>query len=244
MALSMGWQSEPLLAFPCVGDGTERSLGVGAREKALRERELGGRISRSSTAWRSLRCCVQKWSGAGLWAGALERLQRSKNFANESCAAASANVAGIALPVTSRVGPTGTCELTELSGDWRLGTEPEGAVPFDCVRDKGCATDTDRHRQRHRQRDRETEREREREKTDRDRQRQTETDRDRQRERQAYNTENLDRETIQRHKTEKNRQQQDQTTPNKKNQTTALIKNKTRDQHKTRGRGKNGQADG
>ena len=43
--------------------------------------------------------------------GALERLQRSKNSANESCVAASANVAGIALHVTSRVGPGRTCEL-------------------------------------------------------------------------------------------------------------------------------------
>ena len=81
-------------------------------------------------------------AGSGRGGGALERLQRSKNSANESCVAAPANVAGIALPVTSRVEPPETCELIALRGDCGLDTEPEGAVPFDsCVKDKGCAVD-------------------------------------------------------------------------------------------------------
>ena len=72
-----------------------------------------------------------------------------RNSEMESCVEAFAAAAwrvggtGRSGPVcvrTSLVGPSGICELTELSGDCGLGTEREGAVPFDsCVRDKGCA---------------------------------------------------------------------------------------------------------
>ena len=37
------------------------------------------------------------------------------------------------------MGPTGTYELVEVSGDCSVGTEPEGAVPFDsCVRTRAA----------------------------------------------------------------------------------------------------------
>ena len=79
--------------------------------------------------------------GCGRGGGAIQRLQRSKNPANESCVAASASVAEITLPVTFRVGLAGTCELM-ARGNCGLDTEPEDAVPLDsCVEASGCAGD-------------------------------------------------------------------------------------------------------
>ena len=74
-------------------------FGVGASKKELRERELGGRISVEKSASRS-----RVGLGCGRGGGTLKRLQRSKNSANESCVAASASVADITWPVTSRSG--------------------------------------------------------------------------------------------------------------------------------------------
>ena len=45
---------------------------------------------------------------------------------------------------TSRVRPTGKCEIIELSDGCELGAGPDVAVPFDsCVRDKGCVVDVE-----------------------------------------------------------------------------------------------------
>ena len=70
-----------------------------------------------------------------------------RNSETESCVEASAVVAwclggtedsGSICVQASQVQPTGACELTELRGDYGVGTVPEGAVPFDsCVRVKG-----------------------------------------------------------------------------------------------------------
>ena len=64
------------------------------------------------------------WSGGG---GAIKRLQRSKNAAQESCVAVSASIADIASPVTLRVGPARTCEMMALCVNCGLDTEPEDA---------------------------------------------------------------------------------------------------------------------
>ena len=73
---------------------------------------------------------------------ALERQQRSKNSAKESFVAASANVFGIVLPVTFRVGPARTCELMALCGYCGLDTKLEDAVPLDsCVEANVCTGD-------------------------------------------------------------------------------------------------------
>ena len=123
----------------------QRVFGVDAPEKELRERELGGRISRSSAVGRSA-CVAASRSrvglGCGRGGGATKRWQRSKNSANESCVAASASVASMTLPVTFRVRPAGTCELTALCGNCGMDTKPESAVPLDsCVEASGCADD-------------------------------------------------------------------------------------------------------
>ena len=75
-----------------MGPSYPKDLWSGYTDKELRERESGGRISRSNAVRRSLRGCI-----CGRGGGALE--VATKNSAKESCVAASASVAGIVLPV-------------------------------------------------------------------------------------------------------------------------------------------------
>ena len=93
----------------------------------------GSWVVASAEATLSGEVCVAASTSRVGWAAGAEEEQSRGCTRNESCAAASASEADITSPVTSRVRPTGKCEIMELSGGCGLGAGPEGAVPFDCL---------------------------------------------------------------------------------------------------------------
>ena len=123
VAMSMGWGSEALLAFPCAGGGAERSKRSSTGSLELmhprKKSASGSRVVASTEAAQCGEVCVaaprsRVELGCGRGGGAIERLQRS---ANGSCVAALASVAGMTLPVTFRVGLAGTYKLMALCGN-------------------------------------------------------------------------------------------------------------------------------
>ena len=97
VAMSLGWGSEALWAGPCVGGGTERSKGslewMHPRKNSVRSSWVVA--SAAATLCEGV-CMAASRSkvvlGLGRGGRVLERWQLSKNSANESCVAASANV--------------------------------------------------------------------------------------------------------------------------------------------------------